>query len=193
MKPVVSVATTSGMRDIATINPFSAPRTAPSIRTMTASKSDCWKVAWCIRLAESTLATAICEPTERSIPPLITTIDWAAAAMARGRAPSPSDWMSNEPKVGSISAVPRIAARQTSGIPKSRRRLRKPFDVAAVQEADTAWVIPRLARRWRVRGRGRHAAAVPRQRPAPPFRRRCDPRTARSPGRRRAGFPAVPR
>ena len=53
--------------------------------------SDWLNVAWCIRLAERTFDTAIIEPIERSMPPLMTTIAWAAAASASGKAPSAKD------------------------------------------------------------------------------------------------------
>ena len=49
------------------------------------------KSACCMRLAERTFDTAIIEPIERSMPPLMTTIAWAAAASASGKAPSARD------------------------------------------------------------------------------------------------------
>jgi hypothetical protein len=100
MKPVVRVATTSGIRETATLSPLRNPAAAPQISTSSDHASDSLKVACCIRLAERTLATAICEPMERSMPPLITTIACAAAASASGSAPSASDWISKAPKSG---------------------------------------------------------------------------------------------
>ncbi len=91
MKPVVSVATTSGMREKATTRPFSNPWPAPATNTRIESASDWPKVACCITLAERTFDTAIIEPIERSMPPLMTTIACAAAASASGRAPSAKD------------------------------------------------------------------------------------------------------
>ena len=44
--------------------------------------------------AASTLATAICDPTDRSMPAVITAKVCAAAAKASGKAPSASDWTS---------------------------------------------------------------------------------------------------
>ena len=91
MNPVVSVATTSGMREKATTRPFSKPWPAPAISTTMERANNWLKVACCIRLAERTLETAIIEPIERSMPPLMMTIACAAAASASGKAPSARD------------------------------------------------------------------------------------------------------
>jgi hypothetical protein len=117
---VVSVATTSGMREIATTTPFANPAAAPHASTTSDHASDCWKVACCIRLAESTFATAICDPIERSMPPLMTTIACAAAASASGSAPSASVWISKGPKSGWTIRVSAIAAPKSAGMPSAR-------------------------------------------------------------------------
>ena len=51
-------------------------------------------------LAASTLATAMTDPIERSIPPEITTTVCAAAAKASGRAPIASDCRSKSENWG---------------------------------------------------------------------------------------------
>ena len=91
MNPVVSVATTSGMREKATTRPFTNPAAAPAISTTIERAKDWRKSACCMRLAERTFDTAIIEPIERSMPPLMTTIACAAAASASGKAPSAKD------------------------------------------------------------------------------------------------------
>ncbi len=83
----------------------------------TASKSDWRNEACSMRLAESTFDTAIIEPTERSMPPLITTIAWAVAAIASGKAPSARDCTSKAPKLRWIASVARIEARNRRGMP----------------------------------------------------------------------------
>ena len=91
MNPVVSVATTSGMRDSATTTPLASPCAAPTPSTSNEMSSDCPKLAWCMRLADNTLAMAICDPMDRSMPPEMTTMACAHAASASGSAPSASD------------------------------------------------------------------------------------------------------
>ena len=51
----------------------------------------------CIRTAEVTLVSAMIEPTDRSMPPEMTTIAWATAANAIGRAPIARFWISGAP------------------------------------------------------------------------------------------------
>ena len=67
--------------------PPPAPATAP-------------KLAFSIVLAASTLATAITDPIERSMPPEITTTVCAAAAKASGSAPIASDCKSKSENSG---------------------------------------------------------------------------------------------
>ena len=92
MKPVVSVTTTSGTREKTTISPLSAPCAAPAIR-MSSAEQQCLAEAWHARIvrAASTLATAISEPIDRSMPPEITTTACAVAAKReRKRADAPA-------------------------------------------------------------------------------------------------------
>ena len=57
------------------------PRTTPT------AKMSLWPF---IRTADTTLVKAIIDPTDRSMPPEITTIAWATAARALGRIEIPS-------------------------------------------------------------------------------------------------------
>ncbi len=91
MKPVVSVTTTSGMREKTTIRPLIAPWAAPATMISTASNKDSPKLAFSIVAAARTLETAMTEPIDRSMPPATTTTVCAAAANASGRAPMASD------------------------------------------------------------------------------------------------------
>ena len=56
--------------------------------TATPNCSDCPS----IRVAATTLMSAICEPTDRSMPPEMTTIAWATAARASGRTEMARPW-----------------------------------------------------------------------------------------------------
>ena len=46
-----------------------------------------------IRVAETTLVSAIIEPIERSMPPAITTMAWATAARTSGRTDVARPWI----------------------------------------------------------------------------------------------------
>ena len=89
---MASVTTMSGTRVATT----SAPLTAPSRRprsstpmTTTTPNSSLWPF---IRVAATTLVSAIIEPIERSIPPAITTTACATAAKARGSTEIARPW-----------------------------------------------------------------------------------------------------
>ena len=93
----------------------------------------------CIRTAAVTLVSAIIGPTERSMPPEITTIVWATAAKASGRRAIARPWTLGAPYDGWISfvrtrkhdeepeeaerpAVPPAHASQRDAMPAERRR-----------------------------------------------------------------------
>jgi hypothetical protein len=56
-----------------------------------------------MNLADATLISAITEPTDRSIPPEITTVAWAIAANASGIVPMISEPRSNEVNAGATA------------------------------------------------------------------------------------------
>ncbi len=70
------------------MSPFTKPARVSAARTTPASRIDWPKSAFSIKEAASTLATAMSEPTERSIPAANTTAASATAANAAGRTPS---------------------------------------------------------------------------------------------------------
>ena len=117
MKPVVSVTMTSGTRDSTIDSPLIAPTTPPVTNTSAARASERSKLAFSIVLAARTLQTAIIEPMERSMPPEITTIDWAAAAKASGSAAIATDCASNELKLGWIATVAAKKMTSSAGMP----------------------------------------------------------------------------
>ena len=193
MKPVVSVTTTSGMRDTTTVAPLIAPARAPTPRMPSASNR-AWGVSTrCMLLAASTLATAICEPIERSMPPVTTAKVWAAAAKVRGSAPRASNWTSKAPKSGWMARVNKRTAASRSGIP-TRPRLRRIQETGADREASdgSAWLCGRVVAvmprpRPGARARARRAGGSARRPRGPGSRSRRDRRTSPELGRRRAG------
>ena len=204
MKPVVSVATTSGTREKTTMRPFTAPIAAPARRTATARSRDCSKHAFSIVRAARTLATAIMDPIERSIPPAITTTACAAAAKASGSAPIASDWRSKSEKVGWMTTVIASAAINRAGIP-NRAGSRRTRRATRVCRRSSVSSDPLSGHRFGFGGRGHATASSAEQararraagwlrRPArlafPPPRVR---RRGRWPGGRRARSRAVRR
>ena len=91
-KAMASVTTMSGTR-VATMRlPLMAPSSSPRTRTpMTTAmpNSSLWPF---ICVAATTLVRAIIEPIERSIPPPMTQMAWATAAMASGRTEMAKPW-----------------------------------------------------------------------------------------------------
>ena len=88
----------SGTRVTTMSDPLIAPRT--QAHQEDAEHDDDARTAslWpFIRTADVTLVRAMIEPTDRSIPPEITTIAWATAANAMGRAPIARFWSSGAP------------------------------------------------------------------------------------------------
>ena len=119
MNPVASVTITSGTRENTTSTPLTAPTRAPATGSTTESTSDSPNPASSIVLAASTLATAITEPIERSMPPEITITACAAAAKASGSAAIASDCASNESKLGWIATVNARNTISSAGMPNS--------------------------------------------------------------------------
>ena len=90
--PIARVTTMSGTRVTITRPPLTAPSTIPrpsTSSTTTMANSSLWPF---IIVAETTLVSAIIDPIERSIPPLITTMACATAASARGRIDVARPW-----------------------------------------------------------------------------------------------------
>ena len=89
---MASVTTMSGTRVITTRAPLMPPRMSPRTRTPRTTgmaKASDWSF---MRSAAVTLVRAIIEPIERSMPPEMTTMAWATAAMASGMAPTARPW-----------------------------------------------------------------------------------------------------
>ena len=82
----------SGTRVTTTRLPLMAPRARPrnrtAITTTTPNSSD-WPF---MSVAETTLVKAINAPTERSMPPEMTTMAWPTAARASGRTEIARPW-----------------------------------------------------------------------------------------------------
>ena len=90
------------------IRPVSAPASAATMMRTIASTivsrklTGCPVVASNMYFAERTLMRLISEPTERSIPPEMTTTACAIAAKANGSASIASDWTSKVPHPAGI-------------------------------------------------------------------------------------------
>ena len=87
---IASVTTMSGTRVTTTSTPLTAPSPSPSSSvpmTTTIANSSLWPF---IRVADTTLVSAIIEPMDRSMPPARTTTAWATAASASGSTEMPS-------------------------------------------------------------------------------------------------------
>ena len=89
---IASVTTMSGTRVMTTRAPLMMPRIRPRTRTPrttgTANASG-WSF---MSTAAVTLVSAIIEPIDRSMPPEMTTMAWATAAIASGSAPMARPW-----------------------------------------------------------------------------------------------------
>ena len=94
---IASVTTMSGTFVTTTRAPLIAPTTSPSPRTATTTPTPNRSPWPFIRTAEVTLASAIIEPTDRSMPPEMTTIVWATAANAIGRIAIARPWIAAGP------------------------------------------------------------------------------------------------
>ena len=81
-KRVASVTTISGTRVTTIRMPLTAPSTSPMASTNGTTKSAYSSLAPFIIEAAVTLVSAIMAATERSMPPAMTTIVWAATAKA---------------------------------------------------------------------------------------------------------------
>ena len=87
----------SATRVTTIVRPVIAPTTAAPATTAIEKRIASSKPMCSMYFAETTFASDIIEPTERSIPPLMITIAWAQAAKQSGIASIASDWTSNGP------------------------------------------------------------------------------------------------
>ena len=94
---IASVTTMSGTLVTTMRPPLMAPTASPSRRTPTTTATPNASPWPFIKTADVTLARAITDPTERSIPPEMTTIAWATAANAIGRIEIARPWIAGAP------------------------------------------------------------------------------------------------
>ena len=87
----------SATRVTTIVRPVIAPIMAAPATTAIEKRIASSKLMWSMYFAETTLASDIIEPTDRSIPPLMITIDCAHAAKQSGSASITSDCTSNGP------------------------------------------------------------------------------------------------